>query len=238
MGSKICLQCGNEIISKTALKFCCKSCANTYTNLHRQSLKGKTKTLTCIKCGSQYEGAVNTAKSYAVCPACRTSKRKTNSTKPTYRKLGGIKNCEPLIKVCELCGKEYQTKYRNSRFCSLSCAAIEQGKKTHSEKLKYYYENQDEFVGIQDNRVKIFKSDFIAEQQGKCAICGIMPEWNGKPLTFVLDHIDGDATNNRRENLRCVCPNCDSQLDTFKSRNKHSTRRSYYREKTIRLSKQ
>lgn len=238
MSSKICLQCGKEITSKTALKFCCKSCANTYTNLHRPSLKGKTKTLTCIKCGSQYEGAVNTAKSYAVCPTCKAAKRKTNSIHRECREPKVIKNLEPLTKVCESCGREYQTKYRSSRFCSLSCAAVEQGKKVHSEKLKYYYENQDEFVGIQDSRVKIFKSDFIAEQNSVCAICGMIPEWNGKPLTFILDHIDGDATNNRRENLRCICPNCDSQLDTFKSRNKHSTRREYYREKTIRLAKQ
>lgn len=35
-------------------------------------------------------------------------------------------------------------------------------------------------------------------------------------------HIDGDASNNFRDNLRLVCPNCDSQLDTYKSRNKNS----------------
>lgn len=42
----------------------------------------------------------------------------------------------------------------------------------------------------------------------------------GMTLEFVLDHIDGDATNNTRENLRMVCPNCDSQLPTFKSKNR------------------
>lgn len=35
----------------------------------------------------------------------------------------------------------------------------------------------------------------------------------------MLDHIDGDSTNNRRDNLRLVCPNCDSQLPTYKNRN-------------------
>jgi len=53
-------------------------------------------------------------------------------------------------------------------------------------------------------------------------------------LVFVLDHIDGDASNNKRENLRLICPNCDSQTDTFKSKNKFSTRRNYWKEKILK----
>jgi hypothetical protein len=45
---------------------------------------------------------------------------------------------------------------------------------------------------------------------------------------FILDHIDGKASNNRRDNLRCICPNCDSQLDTYKSKNKNSDRTYYH----------
>ena len=74
-----------------------------------------------------------------------------------------------------------------------------------------------------------YKSPIIIEEQNNvCAICGCEQIHNGKPLVFVLDHIDGDASNNRRENLRCICPNCDSQLDTYKSKNKKSSR-NYYR---------
>ena len=54
------------------------------------------------------------------------------------------------------------------------------------------------------------------------------PIWNDKELVLRLDHIDGDNNNNVLENLRWICPNCDSQLDTYKSKNKNGAR-SYYR---------
>ncbi len=49
----------------------------------------------------------------------------------------------------------------------------------------------------------------------KCAICGLPPEWNGKPLVLTLDHINGNHRDDRLENLRWVCPNCDRQLPTY-----------------------
>lgn len=52
-----------------------------------------------------------------------------------------------------------------------------------------------------------------------CSICSIEPFWNGKPMPLILDHINGKNNDNRLENLRFVCSNCDSQLDTYKSRN-------------------
>ena len=53
----------------------------------------------------------------------------------------------------------------------------------------------------------------------ECAICGQGPEWNGKPLTLTLDHINGKNNDNELSNLRWVCPNCDRQLDTFGYKN-------------------
>jgi hypothetical protein len=53
-----------------------------------------------------------------------------------------------------------------------------------------------------------------------CVICGIGPEWQGKPLVLRLDHINGVSDDYRIENLRLLCPNCDSQTDTYCGRNK------------------
>lgn len=55
-----------------------------------------------------------------------------------------------------------------------------------------------------------------------CSICRHKPIWQGKDLTLVLDHINGNNTDDRLENLRWVCPNCNSQLETTcRSKNKH-----------------
>ena len=59
----------------------------------------------------------------------------------------------------------------------------------------------------------------LKEQNNKCTICELKQEWNNKKLIFILDHIDGNHNHCNRENLRMICPNCDSQLSTYKSKN-------------------
>ncbi len=54
----------------------------------------------------------------------------------------------------------------------------------------------------------------------QCAVCGLSPEWNGQPLVMVLDHINGIGNDYRLTNLRLLCPNCNSQTDTFAGRNR------------------
>ena len=55
-------------------------------------------------------------------------------------------------------------------------------------------------------------------------MCGLSEWINGK-LVLELDHINGDHTDNRIENLRYLCPNCHSQTDTFRGRNKNTSKK-------------
>ena len=47
-----------------------------------------------------------------------------------------------------------------------------------------------------------------------CQKCGQNDMWNGERIALILDHINGVNNDNRKENLRFVCPNCEATLST------------------------
>lgn len=64
--------------------------------------------------------------------------------------------------------------------------------------------------------------------KNECYICGLKDTWNNKPINLRIDHINGISNDNRLENLRILCPNCDSQLDTFSGRNRKDKNKKNY----------
>lgn len=129
------------------------------------------------------------------------------------------------------------------RFCSRSCSASffnEKRRKNNkysirTRQLQEYRIKYPDLKGS-DFRTRIIEDELLEkdwstlgfdrkrkrvllEQHGKCNRCGIN-NWLGKPIVLEIDHIDGDNTNNTRDNLEAVCPNCHSITDTWRGKNR------------------
>jgi len=53
----------------------------------------------------------------------------------------------------------------------------------------------------------------------ECELCGQNEEWYGKYMSLILDHKNGNHTDNRLENLQILCPNCNATLPTHCGKN-------------------
>jgi hypothetical protein len=130
---------------------------------------------------------------------------------------GGTKaSTVPIIQICEYCSVEIEIEPRRKwiirKYCSHECCA-----KKNWELRKISIEAGKE---KSDRCVK----RYLVETRGaKCEICGIK-EWCGKPVSLIMDHINGHGYDNNLTNVRLICGNCDMQLPTFAGRNRGNGR--------------
>lgn len=149
------------------------------------------------------------------------------------------------IKLCEYgCGLKASYQLSNGKWCCQerynSCPAIRLKNskglsKAHQEGRKVSFSKEAAKKG-NENKSKRLHKEFLETpnayySSGKirwnlaysgrkyaCEVCGIS-EWQGQAITLEIDHVNGDHSDNRLENLRYLCPNCHSQTPTFKGRN-------------------
>lgn len=118
---------------------------------------------------------------------------------------------------CTRCGRATN----NPKFCSLTC----QG--THIYETKVALWKQNKVSGVTPSGVvtKWLKKYLRTKYHNKCVLCGwsqVNPKTGIIPV--VADHIDGNWQNNQEDNLRLLCPSCDSLQPTYCGANRGNGR--------------
>lgn len=134
----------------------------------------------------------------------------------TSKALSG-ENATKEIKECKLCGRTF---IGDKDFCSGKCRKTFE----NNDKLDRWLNGENFLRGA--TQVPTFVRKYLMNKYNcQCQRCG-WGEENPYTHTVQLEihHIDGDCTNNKKENLQLLCPNCHSLTENFGSLNKMSHR--------------
>ena len=126
------------------------------------------------------------------------------------------KNWKELMTKCGYTnyGCRYYLKKKLDKY-NISISHFIRNKAPHSYKDEEIFRENSDYCTMKTIKNKLINTYGFKYE---CFICKIS-NWCGKPLSIELDHINGNHSDNRIENLRFLCPNCHSQTDTYRGRN-------------------
>lgn len=142
--------------------------------------------------------------------------RSDNARIKTSISLGGQGILQVYNVSCLSCNSILIHQYHNKKYCNYKC-------QQEYEHQKYIKERKLGLnLGGSDHGVSYYVKRYIKEKfDNKCCKCGwckINPY--SKKYTLQIEHIDGNGSNHREENLELICPNCHSLTKTFGSLNR------------------
>ena len=132
-------------------------------------------------------------------------------------------------KKCLNCGAP--VKKNASKYCGNKC----QNEYQEKEKLRKWLtgEIKGYCKGGSYTLYQIVKEYIFEQADNKCEECGFddVNPFTGNRI-IQIDHTDGDASNDRPENLKVLCPNCHAKTNTFGNIGGRQSARRDHRKKT------
>ena len=119
------------------------------------------------------------------------------------------------MKQCKVCSNEIKTGA--TTYCSNKCQHTD----TQNKKVELWLSNEISGMKKGARIINSVRQYLLEKANHQCELCGwgeINPVTGKSPLE--INHIDGDSSNNRPENLQVICPNCHSLTPTWKALNK------------------
>lgn len=159
----------------------------------------------CLYCGKEFNGNDKYRRKFCnnSCAASFNNRQRLLKNEKRY---------------CLNCGAEIN---KRNKYCSIDCKT-----QYEEQQLITKWKSGNDNGCCVDGSIKNFVRNYLLRKNDyKCEECGFdkINQYTNNSI-LQIHHIDGNAFNNKEENLKVLCPNCHALTENYGSRNKNSTR--------------